>query len=162
LQCVYKASKDGWSATNFHESVDLRGSALVVCLSKSGKKFGGYSPAGWMSTDDYIQSNAAFLWFQRGDEASRCPVLPGGNAALYDYATSGPMFGAADLKIGEPKAAVMGGFTGPGMEDTSVNAGNLKQGSSSVGGAYEDVQNDWPIRGKFQLVELEVYCNANI
>lgn len=68
----------------------------------------------------------------------------------------------ADLKIGEPKAAVMGGFTGPGMEDTSVNAGNLKQGSSSVGGAYEDVQNDWPIRGKFQLVELEVYCNANI
>lgn len=94
LQCVYKASKDGWSATNFHESVDLRGSALVVCLSKSGKKFGGYSPAGWMSTDDYIQSNAAFLWFQRGDEAIRCPVLPGGNAALYDYATSGPMFGA--------------------------------------------------------------------
>jgi len=56
----------------------------------------------------------------------------------------------------------MGGFTGPGMEDTSINAGNLKQGSSSVGGAYEDVRNDWPIRGKFQLVELEVYCNANI
>jgi hypothetical protein len=55
----------------------------------------------------------------------------------------------ADLKIGEPKAAVMGGFTGPGMEDTSVNAGNLKQGSSSIGGAYEDVQNDWPIRENF-------------
>ena len=44
LQCVYKASRDGWSAVDFHESVDSRGSALVVCLSKSGKKFGGYSP----------------------------------------------------------------------------------------------------------------------
>ena len=44
LQCVYKASVDGWSAIDFHEKVDSRGSALVVCLSNSGKKFGGYCP----------------------------------------------------------------------------------------------------------------------
>ena len=44
LQCIYKASRDGWSAIDFHENVDSRGSALVVCLSKSGKKFGGYCP----------------------------------------------------------------------------------------------------------------------
>ena len=56
----------------------------------------------------------------------------------------------------------MGGFAGPDMEDRSSSAGNLKQGSSFVGGAYDDVQNGWPVRGKFQLVELEVYANANI
>ena len=44
LQCVYKASVDGWSAIDFHEKVDSRGSALVVCLSSSGKRFGGYCP----------------------------------------------------------------------------------------------------------------------
>ena len=44
LQCVYKASEDGWSAIDFHNKVDSRGSALVVCLSNSGKKFGGYCP----------------------------------------------------------------------------------------------------------------------
>jgi hypothetical protein len=44
LQCVYKASRDGWSAIDFHDRVDSRGSALVVCLSSSGTKFGGYSP----------------------------------------------------------------------------------------------------------------------
>lgn len=162
LKCVYKASRDGWSAVDFHENVDSRGSALVVCLSKSGKKFGGYSPTGWMSTDDYVSSNAAFLWFQRGKEVIKCPVLQGGNAALFDYASAGPVFGAADLKIGESQAAVMGGFAGPDLEDRSINAGNLKQGSSAVGGAYDDVQNGWPVRGKFQLVELEVYANANI
>lgn len=162
LQCIYKASRDGWSAVDFHENVDSRGSALVVCLSKSGKKFGGYCPTGWMSSDDYVSSNAAFLWFQRGNEAIKCPVLQGGNAALFDYASAGPVFGAADLKIGESKAAIMGGFAGPDMEDRSSSAGNLKQGSSSVGGAYDDVQNGWPVRGKFQLVELEVYANANI
>lgn len=161
LQCVYKASRDGWSAINFHDSVDGRGSALVVVLSKSGKKFGGYNPLGWQSTDDYGASNAAFLWYDKGGSAVRCPVLSGGNAAIFDYATGGPNFGAADLVIGSPQAAVLGGFAGPDMEDTSITAGNLREGSSSAGGAY-DVPNAWPVRGKFGAVEIEVYCNGNI
>lgn len=161
LQCVYKASVDGWSAINFHDSVDGRGSALVVVLSKSGKKFGGYNPLGWQSTDDYGASNAAFLWYDKGGSAVRCPVLSGGNAAIFDYATGGPNFGAADLVIGSPQAAVLGGFAGPDMEDTSITAGNLREGSSSAGGAY-DVPNGWPVRGKFGAVEIEVYCNGNI
>jgi hypothetical protein len=162
LQCVYKASRDGWSAINFHESVDGRGSALVVVLNKSGKKFGGYNPLGWQSTDDYGASNAAFLWFDKGGgSAVRCPVLSGGNAAIFDYATGGPNFGAADLVIGSPQAAVLGGFAGPDMEDTSITAGNLREGSSSPGGAYV-VPNGWPARGKFGVAEIEVYCNGNI
>lgn len=80
---------------------------------------------------------------------------------MFDYATGGPCFGAADLIIGEPKAAIMGGFAGPDMMDTSVNAGSLKTGKSSVGGAYDFVKG-WPVRGNFQLVELEIYCNAAI
>ena len=84
-----------------------------------------------------------------------------GNAAVFDYATGGPCFGAADLVIGEPKAAVMGGFAGPDMMDSSVNAGSLKGGRSTVGGSYDFV-NGWPVRGKFELVQLEVYCNAAI
>ena len=44
LQCIYKASVDGWSAIDFHENVDSRGSALIVCLSNAGKRFGGYCP----------------------------------------------------------------------------------------------------------------------
>ena len=47
------------------------------------------------------------------------------------------------------------------MENTSINAGNLKQGRSSPGGAYES-PSGWPCRGDFKLVEVEVYCNGNI
>jgi hypothetical protein len=84
-----------------------------------------------------------------------------GNAAIFDYATGGPCFGASDLIIGEPKAAVMGGFAGPDMEDTSINAGNLKNGKCSGFTTYELTgRRDFPVRGTFQLCQLEVYCNA--
>ena len=84
-----------------------------------------------------------------------------GNAAIFDYATGGPQFGSADLIIGPPQAAIMGGFAGPDMEDVGINAGNLKQGRSSVGGAY-DVVGRWPMGGSFKLVEVEIYANGNI
>lgn len=161
LVCAYKASRDGWSATKFHECVDGRGSGLVVALGRSGAVFGGFNPLGWMSTDDYGNSNSAFLWFMKGDKVEKCRVLSGGNAAIFDYATGGPCFGAADLILGAPRAAVMGGFAGPDMEDTSASAGNLKEGSSNVGGAYT-FTSGWPARGNFQLAEVEAYCNSAI
>jgi hypothetical protein len=160
LVCAYKASRDGWSAIDFHKKVDDRGSGLVVALSRSGTTFGGFNPIGWRSTDDYLSSNSAFLWFLEGGNLVKCPVLSGGNAAVFDYASGGPCFGAADLQIGSPLAAVMGGFAGPDMEDTRVNAGSLKQGRSSAGGAFD--VSGWPVRGEFQLAEVECYCNAEI
>ena len=66
----------------------------------------------------------------------------------------------SDLIIGPPQAAVMGGFAGPDMEDTRVNAGNLRVAKSTFGGAYESVSG-WPT-GSHKVVEVEVYCNGNI
>jgi len=161
LKCIYKASKDGFSAIDFHKLCDGRGSGLVVILTKSGKVFGGFNPLGWDSTDDYGNTNSAFLWFQKGSSVEKCKVLSGGNAAIFDYATGGPQFGSGDLIIGPPKAAIMGGFAGPNMEDTSVNAGDLRKATtSSFGGAY-DSGRGWP-RGSHNVVEVEVYANGNI
>jgi hypothetical protein len=104
----YKASMDGWSAMDFHKCVDGRGSCLVSALSnKSNRRFGGFNPLGWKSTDDYGSSNAAFLWFEGGSTSTaiiKVPVLPGGGACLFDYASSGPCFGASDLIIGPSQA----------------------------------------------------------
>jgi TLD len=78
LSCVYRATSDGWSAIDFHRAVDEKGSCLVVALTRSGQLIGGFNPAGWRSTDDYYNSNAAFLWYERGGRAVKCPVLKGG------------------------------------------------------------------------------------
>ena len=54
----------------------------------------------------------------------------------------------------------MGGFAGPDMEDVSINAGDLRECSSDLGSSYEFVSG-WPCRGKTNLVEIEIYVNAN-
>lgn len=159
LTCVYKASRNGWSAIDFHNCVDNKGSALVVSLTRSGQVFGGFNPVGWRSSDDYYNSNSAFLWFLAGNRAKKCDILPGGNAAIFDYATGGPCFGAADLLIGEPRAAVMGGFAGPDTEDMTSSAGNLRAGKCSPGGSYS-FEGAWPVRGNFQLVDVEIFTNT--
>lgn len=162
LTCVYKASRDGWSAIDFHNQVDGRGSAVVVARSRSGKTFGGFNPNGWRSTDDYYDSSSAFLWSGTSATAiAKFPVLAGGNAAIFDYATGGPCFGNSDLLIGPPKAAIMGGFAGPDMENTSTNAGNLRQAKASPGITY-DGDARWPVLGDVSLLEVEVYCNAAV
>jgi TLD len=133
LQCIYKASKDGWSAIQFHHAVDNMGSGIVVARTATGTTFGGYNPNGWRSTDDYYTSSSAFLWcYDIRRKIVKLPVLPGGNCAIFDYATSGPCFGAADLVIGPPQAAIMGGFTGPDAEDISKSAGSLRQCKSAI------------------------------
>ena len=79
LACVYKASRDGWSAIYFHQSVDEKGSCLVVALARTGTLFGGFNPVGYRSTDDYYNSNAAFLFsVNGGDKVTKFPVLTGG------------------------------------------------------------------------------------
>jgi len=164
VTCCYKASRDGWSAINFHDKVDDKGSGLVLARTRTGVTFGGFNPNGWRGTDDYYLSNTAFLWhapsnLMGGSKVVKSPILPGSNAAVYDYATGGPNFGSDDLVLGEPRAAVMGGFTGPDMEDASMNAGDLRQGRCSFSGAYK-FASGWPVRGRFSLVEVEVYCNS--
>jgi TLD len=156
-QRVYKASKDGWSAIAFHEAVDGRGSGVVVARTIGGATFGGYNPNGWRSTDDYYTSSAAFLWCFKGGRVVKLPVLPGGNCAVFDYATSGPCFGAADLVIGPPRAAVMGGFAGPDAEDISKSAGSLRRCKSALGSTF-GYDPAWPVRGTAQLLDVEVYC----
>ena len=83
----------------YHDFIDL-----FFFLPLAGWRFRGIRSIraqGWMSTDDYVSSNAAFLWYQRGNEVIRCPVLQGGNAAIFDYASAGPVFGAVRDPTGE-------------------------------------------------------------
>ena len=66
--------------------------------------FGGFNPNGWMSTDDYYGSMNAFLFVQKGGGWIKLRKIGGGEAAIFDYARSGPQFGPGELVIGATQA----------------------------------------------------------
>lgn len=46
LQLTYDANRDGWDASSFHQAVDKKGGAIVLCVTRMGIVCGGYNPKG--------------------------------------------------------------------------------------------------------------------
>lgn len=172
LSCCYRATVDGFSATDFHRRCDFKGPCVVVGYTAGGSfRFGGFSPEGYRSTDDYYDTLDAFLFYwppaAPEDTAAAVPVvLPkvgGSGAALFDYSRGGPQFGADGLLIGPPLTAVMGVFTGP---DASVGVGDLRRARSRLGLSYakrEDGKESlFGDESKVELDEVLVFCSPQI
>ncbi|GMH09229.1 hypothetical protein Nepgr_011069 [Nepenthes gracilis] len=146
LRCCYRASVDGFSATDFHNSCDFKGPCVIIGYTNKSFKFGAFNPEGYRSTDDYYDTFDAFLFYWTEDEKAEPITLPkvgGSGAALFDYARGGPQFGADGLLIGPPLAPVMGGFAGP-----DTNSGiepplrKCKSFAAQKLQAYTDVNRD--------------------
>ncbi|CAI9782284.1 unnamed protein product [Fraxinus pennsylvanica] len=155
LKCCYKASLDGFSATEFHKCCDFKGPCVIIGYTNKSFKFGAFNPEGYRSTDDYYYTFDAYLfywalendqneptfdaflfyWALENDqnEPYVLPKIGGSGAALFDYARGGPQFGADGLLIGPPLAPVMGGFAGP---DTNSGIGVLSEAKSRLGLSY--------------------------
>ncbi|XP_020600332.1 uncharacterized protein LOC110039564 [Phalaenopsis equestris] len=168
LKCCYRASIDGFSATDFHIQCDFKGPCVVIGYTDRHFKFGAFNPEGYRSTDDYYDTFDAFLFYWKeiegGDEEPIVlPKVGGSGAALFDYARGGPQFGADGLLIGPPLAPVMGGFAGP---DTNSGVGDLCQAKSRLGLSYarrEDGKKSlFGNESRATLVEVQVFCSPQI
>ena len=63
IQCLYRATKDGWKAEDFHARCDVGLPSLVIG-KVGGRVIGGYNPFGWSSVDDYRNTLKAFVFCQ--------------------------------------------------------------------------------------------------
>lgn len=144
---LYRASRDGWAAGDFHRLCDNQGSTVVVLTSDEGCIFGGYAEQPWMSRNSYVHDRYAFLFSIKnptGLPPVKIELQRGAESALYDSTNHGPIFGGGhDLCV--------------------VSGANLSTGSSSgLGYTYR-----LPIGGQtstfftgaqhFRLKEFEVY-----
>ncbi|MBA0680448.1 hypothetical protein Goari_012143 [Gossypium aridum] len=166
LKCCYKATVDGFSATNFHECCDIKGPCVIIGYTNKSFKFGAFNPEGYRSTDDYYDTFDAFLfyWIDNGEtDPIILPKIGGSGAALFDYARGGPQFGADGLLIGPPLAPVMGGFAGP---DTNSGIGDLRQAKSRLGLSYakrkDGKESLFGDDSKVTLEEVQVFCSPQI
>jgi BTB/POZ domain-containing protein KCTD9 len=61
---IYKATRDGFSAFNFHLKCDNRGPTLTLVKSSSNNEiFGGYTSIPWTSSQyRWVRDDKAFLF----------------------------------------------------------------------------------------------------
>ncbi|XP_058953338.2 uncharacterized protein [Pocillopora verrucosa] len=120
---LYRASRNGWAASNFHSCCDNKGPTVTVI--KSGNYiFGGYTEQPWQSsnTAPYKRAPGSFLFSlvnASGLPPTKMPLIDGmeGNA-IYCHNNCGPVFGAGhDLCV--PNC--------PNSHNCSVNLGNTYQ-----------------------------------
>jgi len=99
---LYKASRDGFGAIDFHKLCDSKGATLTLIESTEGCIFGGYSEVEWKSREDKAISDKSFLFTLKNihgigptkfDKKKDITVI-------YRYSCHGPTFGGGhDLYI---------------------------------------------------------------
>ncbi len=64
LQLLYRASRDGFGARDFHGKCDNKGATVTVITSREGYVFGGYADQSWTSPPNFtsVASSSAFLF----------------------------------------------------------------------------------------------------
>ena len=59
---MYRATRDGFSADEFHSRCDNMGKTLTIIKTENGNVFGGYAETKWRSTSGYMTDSNSFLF----------------------------------------------------------------------------------------------------
>jgi hypothetical protein len=153
---LYRASKDGFAAQNFHSKCDSKPNTLTIIKSSHGNVFGGYTRQTWNATNvnnqnqGYMADKKAFVFsltnkdnepvkmkIQKGQEEYAIKCEPG---CCF-------IFGNNDLKISDKSNENMHSFTD--LDSSYVHPqyiADRDKARSFLAGSY-----------KFQVVEIEVF-----
>lgn len=144
---LYRGSKNGFGANDFHNKCDNKGPTVVIIESTVGKKFGGYASVSWTSSwitktkMMSIQTEENFSFLFSVDKKQKLPYRPkSGKTVLYHDKEFGPVFGSSALSI---------------RDDCNTTNNN----SSDNCDAFEALEGGEYISGsdKFTVKEIEVY-----
>lgn len=150
FKLLYRGSRDGFGAKDFHEKCDNKGPTIVVVENTAGNKFGGYAAVSWTSTNgqkiDSPESFSSFLFSV--DTKEKLLYQPDSNQyVLYHSSKYGPDFGYGPaLSIADNCNVNNSNYCDPKYNSYQ----NLKEG-----GFISGTQN-------FIVKEIEVYSVVRI
>jgi len=94
---LYRASRDGFNAQDFHRTCDNKGGTIVVIKSNNGWLFGGYTTVSWNQSGRFVQDSQSFLFTLTNPHNIPPTKYPISNAgtdnAIYCSSDYGPTFG---------------------------------------------------------------------
>ncbi|CAF1202195.1 unnamed protein product [Rotaria sordida] len=128
---IYKATRDGFSASDFHRCCDNQDSTITVIQStEGGYLFGGYTSVSWRSTEGYVlDPNNPFLFTLTNPHGIPSTKYSNkhSNYSIYAGNNYGPTFGGAhDLYISNNSQTNRNNYFGfPHSYNDTTNRGAL-------------------------------------
>lgn len=98
---LYRATRDGFDQSKFHELCDSKGPTVTVArVSDSGRLVGGFTSVAWGSEGFYKKDTIAFLFNGGGDGLVIFHIKKGEeDKAVWHGKNFGPDFGVNDLRL---------------------------------------------------------------
>uniref|UniRef100_A0A6U3TM16 TLDc domain-containing protein n=1 Tax=Ditylum brightwellii TaxID=49249 RepID=A0A6U3TM16_9STRA len=143
---LYRASRDGWKASDFHDKCDNQGPTLTIIKSAGGYIFGGYCNTSWSSVRGFKASLKAFLFTIQCQRALRPTKMKLKPSKVYDAVFHGSEYGPC---------------FGDDLEVSCMSCNNLES-YTNVGNSYvcpsgEDGQTFLTGGYRFQAKEIEIF-----
>ncbi|CAF0801648.1 unnamed protein product [Didymodactylos carnosus] len=146
-QMIYKATRDGFNAKDFHRLCDKEDETMTVIKSIKSYLFGGYSPQSWSPSGTYSIAPNSFLFLltnSYGNQPTKFTSHQHFNSnAVYNYADHGPAFGeGADLRI---------------QSESNTNTNSYTNFPSTYMDTLGHGQNTFTGERNFQTSDIEVF-----
>ena len=94
LSLLYKATRHGCLAKDFHNKVDNIGPLLIIIETTNNQIFGAFTSVAWSSKNDFVEDSEAFLFCNNNKYNVNNKIL-----ACYHHENFGPYFGDKALVI---------------------------------------------------------------
>ena len=90
---IYKASIDGFAASDFHSKCDGHEGTLTIIKTTNSFIFGGYTEAAWSNSGGYKNDDKAFIFSLVNREGPLKIPCSKNRCAIYCHISCGPSFG---------------------------------------------------------------------
>ena len=146
---LYRATKDGFGAKDFHSKCDGHSNTLTILKAKGSEFiFGGFTTAEWDSSSELKSDANAFIFSltNKDNKPLKMKVIPNEQSAIYCDSESGPIFGN-DICIDNNANTTMDSYSQLGdCYSHPQYAFDSNEANTFLAGACQ-----------FQLDEIEVY-----
>jgi len=115
MKLIYRASQDGFGASNFHLKCDNKGPTLSVIKSQNDYIFGGFTSISWNSNGSYLIDSSAWIFSLVNQQ--KVPyqyIISNGSNSIYCNSSYGPTFGGGhDIYISDQSNSNNNSYSNP-------------------------------------------------
>ena len=133
---LFKASRDGYSSSNFHSKCDGKENTLILVETTNRRRFGGYTECQWDQSNSYKTGPYSFIF---SFDNKKIYYSKNGSNSIYGYSDRVAFGSGHDIYI--------------------CNGCNSNNSSENLGNSYENDGKKYPLTGSnnFLVSDYEVY-----